>query len=297
VAYISHFESGRQYFYQGKIKEARVEFREALRLNPRLDEIDKQLAAESAEYLKKIKEKERHVASLQYTRAKGYEAGGNFIGAANAYRELIEQYPDSKEVASALDGLYRTASRILEEGGKRRLFGESNYSRARRFFKFLSERLPFGEKAARVEYKIGLSYFHDGDFPKARLHYRRVIENYPRSAHVEKALFGIATTYLIQSTAPPRDQTMARRAREEFKNFGRLFPDSPLQKDAKEKLNLLNKQLAEHLYRIGTFYMKQGEPAAAKIYYESILKDYPETPQAALARSRLNELTTNTAIY
>ncbi|MBT9130972.1 MAG: Outer membrane protein assembly factor BamD [candidate division WS2 bacterium] len=102
--------------------------------------------------------------------------------------------------------------------------------------------------------------------------------------------------YLNQSTAPPRDQTMTGRAREEFKNFQQLFPDSPLQKDAEEKLFSLNEQLAEHLYRIGTFYKKQGELAAAKIYYESILNDYPETSWAAPGRDRLNELTTKAAV-
>lgn len=296
AAYIDHFENGRQYFYQGKTKEARAEFKEALRLNPRLDEIDEQLAAEIIEYLKEIKEKERYAASLQYTTARDYEAEGILIAAGDAYRELIEQYPESNKVAPALDGLYRIASRILKEEDRPRLFAESNYSRARGFFKFLLEKLPFGEKAVSVEYKIGLSYFNDGDFPEAILHYNKVIENYPQSAHAEKSLFGIATAYLNQSTAPPRDQTMTMRARDEFKNFTRLFPDSPLQKDAEEKLTFLNEQLAEHLYKIGTFYRKQGELAAAKIYYESILSGYPGTGWAALARSRLNELTTNAAM-
>ncbi|MBT9145042.1 MAG: Outer membrane protein assembly factor BamD [candidate division WS2 bacterium] len=199
-------------------------------------------------------------------------------------------------MALALDGLYRVATGILKDEDRPRLFAESNYSRARKLFQFLSERLPFGEKAARVQYKIGLSYFYDDDFSEAALHYKGVIENYPQSPYAEKALFGIAMAYLNQSTAPPRDQTMTGRAREEFKNFQQLFPDSPLQKDAEEKLFSLNEQLAEHLYRIGTFYKKQGELAAAKIYYESILNDYPETSWAAPGRDRLNELTTKAAV-
>jgi outer membrane assembly lipoprotein YfiO len=296
VAHIDHFERGREYFYQGKIKEAGIEFKEALRHNPGLDEIDRQLAVESTIYLKKIKEKEGHAASSKYEAAKDYEAEGNFIAAANAYQELIEQYPDSKEVASALDGLYRVATGILEKGGRPRLFAESNYSRARKLFQFLSERLPFGEKKARAQYKIGLSYFYDRVFPKAVLYYNRVVKNYPQSPYAEKAFFGIAMAYLNQSISTPRDQTMTMRARDKFRSFQRLFPNSPLQKDAEEKLFLLNERLAEHLYRIGTFYKKQGELAAAKIYYESILNDYPETSWAALGRARLNELTTKAAM-
>ena len=297
TSYIDHFVQGKAYFYQGRTADARREFKEAQRLNPGRDEIDEQLAAEIAEYLKKIKEKEGHAAGLQYKAAKVYEAEGNFISAANAYQKLIEQYPDSKEVTPALDGLYRVATYILEEGGRPRLFTESNFYIARGFFQFLLKRLPFGERAASVKHKIGLSYFYEGNFSEAISYYNKVIKNYPQSQYVEKALFGVATAYLNQSIAPPHDQTMAGRAREEFKNFQRLFPDSPLQKDAEEKIALLGEQLAEHLYKIGTFYKGQGELTAAKIYYESILNNFPETGWAVLSRDRLNELTTKAAIH
>lgn len=296
ASHVDHFVQGKAYFYQGRVADARRELKEAQRLNPMRDEIDEHLAAETAEYLKKIKEKEERAAGLQYKVAKDYEAEGSFISAANAYQKLIKQYPDSKKVAPALEGIYRVAVLILEEGGRARLFTESNYSIARELFQFLLENIPFGEKAARVEYKIGLSHFYDGDFSEAISYYKRAVRSYPQSQYAEKALFGIAMAYLNQSVAPPRDQTMTRRAREEFKNFQQLFPDSPLQKDAKEKIALLDEQLAEHLYKIGTFYKGQGELAAAKIYYESILSGFPETGWAALSRDRLNELATKTAI-
>lgn len=290
TSHVDHFVRGKAYFYRGRIVDAKQEFRKAQRLNPGYDKIDEQLAAEVAEYLKKIEEKKRYAAGLQKRVAQDYEAEGNFISAAKAYQKLIEQYPDTKEATQALDELYRIATYILEEGGRPRLFTESNFYIARGFFQFLLKRLPFGERAASVKHKIGLSYFYDGNFSEAISYYNKVIKNYPQTRYAEKALFGIATSYLNQSITPPRDQTMTEYALKEFKNFQQLFPDSPLQKEVKEKIAILKEQLAKHFYKIGTFYKKQGDFTAAKIYYKSILRDFPKTTWAAISTERLNEL-------
>lgn len=147
-----------------------------------------------------------------------------------------------------------------------------------------------------MEYKIGLSYFHDGSFPKAILYYNKVIKNYPQSKYAKKALLGVATALFSQSIPPPQDQTMTRRAREEFKKFQQLFPDSPLQKYAKEKITTLNEQLAMHLHKIASFYKRRGEIVAAKIYHKSILSGFPETSWATRSRDLLNELTAKITI-
>jgi len=194
---------------------------------------------------------------------------------------LINTYPDSDYLAKAKLAI---ADSYYKEGGTAGLAQAiQEYKDFKTFFPFLPE-------AAYAQMQVGMA------------HYRRM----------EK---------------PDRDRSEAKAAEDEFQTFLLEFPKDKLAPDAEQRLREIQEVLAEGDYRIGRYYYIKGSKRAAYgrlselanryplyskgdqvnwmlgniwegteqknlavAYYARIVREYPLSPLASNAKSKLTKL-------
>jgi tetratricopeptide (TPR) repeat protein len=210
-----------------------------------------------------------------------YEMGGCPRDAAPAYITVVSDYPLSKWAVPAADALIESGERFLSEAGGA---GAANLSLSKRIFSVLSEaEILTAETKARVMYMSGLCSLKTGDYAVAELLFEQVLEDEPFAPWDEKACFRLAEAYARRAKPPLRDQSDTMRAASHIKSFLRRYPESDLADKAESLLEDLRERLAAHLYYICGFYSTNKEKEAFDIYYDALIREYPETSWAQLA--------------
>ena len=59
---------------------------------------------------------------------------------------------------------------------------------------------------------------------------------------------------------------------------------------ADESIKQIRVQKAQRAFDVAAFYEKQQKFKSAKVYYEDLVRSYPETPSATVAKTRLDDL-------
>jgi outer membrane protein assembly factor BamD len=143
---------------------------------------------------------------------------------------------------------------------------------------------------------IGLADVHRAisEYAMAEDEYRQVVSDYPRSPLVPEAEYKLGLTYHEQSLPAELDQAMTLAAIDQFQYFTETYPQSEFVPEARAKLAELRARLAEKAYGAARLYQDLGEAAAARVYFEAVVADYPETDWArrsllAIARSHVAE--------
>lgn len=268
------FKYAQNFFQEGEYKIAIREFRKTVKYFP-----TSPYAAEAQFY----------IGECFYRMRKPLEA-------AQEYQVIIDKFPSSNRIREVLerqksigDELFTLAER--EEKGftniAKSLLSKSNAEKAISVYEMVLKNDPYNLSAAEVQYRIGLCYQSIGKYKEAIKAFQKVIDNYPRSQWVDDAYYQIALSSFSQSLEVPYDQTMTRRAREKLSEFEKRFPESEKAPIARKKRDSLEVKEAQKVYEIARFYEKQGYFKSAGIYYEEILKKYPQTPWAPLAREAL----------
>jgi len=124
--FTEYFETGKVYLKEGKFEEAAKELKESLRLNPRLDEIDKQLAKETQARLekvnvglKKIAEERRYREEKEAAKKRIKEEKAAKLQAAKEKRERLVQEKKAAALAEKQRRDNLAAQRRAEELKKR----------------------------------------------------------------------------------------------------------------------------------------------------------------------------------
>lgn len=132
---------------------------------------------------------------------------------------------------------------------------------------------------------LGLADAHRAtkDFASAEGEYRRLIADYPRSPLVADAEYKLGLSFFEQSLPASLDQAMTKTAIAQFERFTGNYPESPFVADARAKGAELRARLAEKDYKSALLYFTLKNPGAARIYLESIVREYPDTVWARKA--------------
>jgi len=128
------------------------------------------------------------------------------------------------------------------------------------------------------------------EFASAEAEYDRLPVDYPRSPLVPEASYRLGLAYYDQSLPAALDQTATERAIAQFERFIAEYPDSPSVPAATERIAELRSRLAQKTYESARLYITLKNGASARVYFEAVARDYPDTPWAprallALARS------------
>lgn len=209
-------------------------------------------------------------------------------------------------------------------------FGKSRWQRARSYFTHLYETYPNDPLGRRSLLRIADTYYEQGDpvnLVEAQYKYRDFINRYPTSEQAEYATLRIAMCSFKQMEKPDRDQAKTREALEKINDMLRAYPNSTLKPEAEARKQEIMDRLGRHEHIVAKFYMKRGSwnaasqrlnflidqyPAyaardavffdlgqslsklgrngEARLYFERVITEFPQSEFAEAARRRLTDL-------
>jgi outer membrane protein assembly factor BamD len=160
-------------------------------------------------------------------------------------------------------------------------FDRKEYMDAIADLKAYVEQFPGTENTDDALFYLGESYFRIKDYALASGQYDRLIRDFPASPYQPDALVQLAHCDDLQSHSAPLDQTETLRAISRYKSFLELYPEHARAKDARARLEALSDRQAEKRWRNGRLYTRLKSYDAAVFYFESVMKDYPDSRWAA----------------
>jgi outer membrane protein assembly factor BamD len=146
----------------------------------------------------------------------------------------------------------------------------------------LSE-FPTQQVAEQAQYNLARCHMALGEHELAIQEFEDFVDSYVRSDLVDNALYMIALSYIEQSPRAERDQTKTTKALSELHLLLREYPDTDVRDEAEEAIAACRSKLAEKEYLSGRLYLRLRHWNPARIYFDSVLQEYPDTPWAAPA--------------
>lgn len=254
---------------------------------------DKDYPKAAREFLKLVQTYPRSqlAPEAQYLAGVSYELMDRPEKAFSAYRKIAEIYPFSARFKDAIEREYHLAQ-ALASGKRIKWVGPVSFpslDKAIEIYQHVVDHAPYGSFAAMAQYQLGDCYLRQERTEEASRAFQKVVDEYPSSPLVEEARFKIATCAYQLSLKPSYDQSATDEAIRWYEAFLQEHPESPLVPEAKASLARLKEIRAQGLLRIAAFYEKQGKPISAAVYYQQILRDYPDSTQAPSALAKIRE--------
>ncbi|MDI6794299.1 MAG: outer membrane protein assembly factor BamD [bacterium] len=285
--------------------------------------------------LTKLKEVEEELADEKYRVARAvYEKGqkryqdGDYKGALESFRDLIDRFPESEyaELARAAVKLMtseenkKAAAGLLEEASG--ALENKQQEKASEILRKITKQYPLTPQAEQAEemlldllrkkedkaayevYRDALQDLGENRYQRAVRKLEQLTLTYPESSYVEPAKEAIneARRGILNEQAK-RDLDIAQkyyvlgdyeRALEGFQRVKEAYPTSDHAGEAIEGINRVLRQVtetkAEESYQHAKELYKEGSIGQAYIQYQRVIDEYPESKYAKLAREALTEI-------
>mgnify|MGYP000905303864 CR=1 FL=1 len=123
---------------------------------------------------------------------------------------------------------------------------------------------------------LGDLYFTHKDYQSSLGSYQEFRMLYPTDPKASYALFRISLCHSKQLLTFDRDQTETINTIRSFESFLKLYPDSPYELEAREKLRDAKTLLAKNWLYIGKFYLKKNDKKAACKRFQDVKTNFSE---------------------
>jgi outer membrane protein assembly factor BamD len=264
------FRLAERYEAAGDYKRAGASYRLVVRRFPRAD-----IAAEA-----------------QFKSGQMLEKEGKLQRAFYEYQALVQKYPRSPDFEAALQAQY-TIGKAYLDGKRVDIYGVPtlpSMSKAQEMFQKIVTNAPYGRIAPLAQYGIGQALEKSGSITSTVNAYQQVVDRYPNSDVAPNAMYQIGYVYFQASRATGYDQTAAVRAQEAFDDFLLRYPNSEKVPQAQDNLKALQGRKTENSYTIAKYYDKQKNYKAAYVYYNEVVQQQPDSPEAERAKQRMDQI-------
>ena len=187
--------------------------------------------------------------------------------------------------SSTKDEPEQSADALIQEGLD--AYQLKKYERATEAFQKIKDRFPYSQYAVLAELKLADSYYLNKDYELAVTSYKEFEKMHPTNEVIAYVVFMQGMSYFKQMPTIDRDQSKALSALQEFDRFSKSHPQSEYITQAKINREEAQKNVVAHEFYIGEFYLKKGDYRAALARFESIIKQYPQTPHPLKLQSYL----------
>jgi outer membrane protein assembly factor BamD len=164
-----------------------------------------------------------------------------------------------------------------------RLRSEENCVHAIEQYEKLLSEFPTPQVAERARFNLAACHLEMRHYQVARAEFEDFIDSYPRSEFVDNALYMVGLSYMRAAPRPERDQTQTVKALSELTLLLREYPDSDVREAAEGAVAECRSRLAEKEYLAGRLYLNMKNYRAARVYFDSVLETYGDTPWAPRA--------------
>jgi outer membrane protein assembly factor BamD len=236
----------------------------------------------------------------EYLIGRCLESKGRDEAAFNAYQAIIQKYPHSESFEDVLGRQYEIANRFL--GGEFfRLWGTVPLYRSMdetaNLFSTIVTNGPYSDVAPHAQMRIGAAREKQKDYDSAVKAYATAADRYyNQPAIASDALYREGIAYQKQASTAEYDQGTAAQSIAAYTDFITLFPDDKRVPDAQKAIAALKTQQVEGNFKVAKFYEQNKALNAeqrrdgALVYYNEVLQLDPNSPFAAQARQRIEQL-------
>ena len=235
----------------------------------------------------------KEAAEAQYYIGRCYDALGKYYHAFLEYFKVIDRYPNSERINEIVERSYAIGEYFLERD-ERKWLGISMYDFIEHpsieIFRRIVDSVYYSEIAVKAQYKLGVLFKALGRNNDAREAFQKLVDNYPDSDWSKGARYQLALVSADASLSGEYDQTMTIEAKRRLKDFIEEYPEADVSQNAVEQIEILREREAKSNFDSAVFYEKQGRKESAKIYYEIVIREYPESSLAGEARKRLERI-------
>ncbi|MGE3954751.1 MAG: tetratricopeptide repeat protein [Parachlamydiales bacterium] len=150
--------------------------------------------------------------------------------------------------------------------------------------------LPSHELAALSLYSKGHLQWMMRDYEDAVETFTQLINRFPKHRYVPESYVAIARLYERQAEINPQNPDLLALAQVNVRKFRAAMPTDDRLMEAELRVELTREVLAKGLYDTGRYYERKKKPAAAAVYYQTAMRDYPDTPSAFASSERLSAI-------
>ena len=149
---------------------------------------------------------------------------------------------------------------------------------------------PGSSSAPLAKLRLGDARLGLEEYVIARGQYEDVVQDFPASAYVEEAHWGIARCSYAAIHDWDRDPTETEEALRLLQEFRTDYPESRFLPEVEAAIAECRDRLAHREFEAGKFYSKQHRPRSAKIQFQYVLDQFTETSWAPSACYEIGEL-------
>lgn len=235
-----------------------------------------------------------YAPQAQYLVGRCYEAQHYDEKAFAEYQKILEKYPKSENVKEVLQRQYEIAIRFLH-GQWFKLWGYipmfPSMDRTAAMFEKIVKGGPYSDVAPHAQLRVGAAREKQAHYPEAVKAYERAADRYhDRPVIAADALYRAGISYKKQAATAEYDQSAAGKAITTFTDFITLYPDDRRATEAQQIIASLKNEQARGNFAIATFYTRYSKWNGALVYYNEVLVKDPNSPYAAEARKRIDEI-------
>ena len=204
-----------------------------------------------------------------------------FLGGCSYVSTLTDAFRQRPQAVLPAADLYAQGEAELQK---------KRYEDARIAFRKIVERHPQTTYAPRARFLIGEAYYREAEWDKAIKEFETFLAFYPRHQISDLVQYRLAMSYYDQMKPVEQDQAITAKAIDAFKTLVRDYPDSRYASDALGKIDVCRGRLAQKELWVASYYINQGNPAAARQRLEGVIRDFPRTLVIPEALFRLGEV-------
>ncbi|MFH1067551.1 MAG: outer membrane protein assembly factor BamD [bacterium] len=233
-----------------------------------------------------------YASEAQFKMGLMLEKRGEFWPAFQAYKKVVEKYPNSQFFNLAVERQYAIGN-LFFAGEPQRLWKIPllpSMNKAVEIFESVIRAAPYGDYAAPAYFQIGLAREKQRKWTDAIASYNMILDKYPGSDLVDDAQYQIGFAWLNAASEPDYDQSAAEKSIQAFQDFLTRFPNSEKAEQAKAHIAALKGRISQGALNIARFYERQDNLKAAYIYYNEVVRQNPDSKQGREAKERVEAL-------
>lgn len=159
----------------------------------------------------------------------------------------------------------------------KRIYDRGDYYKAKMQFTVVALNNAGSKIIDKTQYYLADSHYHLKEYIQAIAEFEKLIRSMPQSEYVDDARYKIGMCYFELSPGYALDQEYTHKAVAQFQLFMDEFPDSELMPEVQARYRECREKLAKKEYKSGELYRKMGHYPAAVIYYDLVIREYPDT--------------------
>lgn len=164
---------------------------------------------------------------------------------------------------------------------------EKDWNKAIRAFTQMTSRFPGDPRNEEVRFQLGNAYFGKKEYISAAAEFVRLATDFPSGEYADDSRFKTCEAYYRLSPKPQLDQQYTQAAIEHCEALIAYFPNSEYAPRAQELIDDLRNKLAHKILLTGEYYYKRQAFDSSIIYFEDLLRQFPRSKYAPQALLRL----------